>query len=524
MRFTVVIPTYQRRDTLLRTVASLEHQVFRDFETIVVSDGSTDGTVAALRAQHTSFPLTVLEQPNAGAGKARNVGAAVAAGELLLFLDDDMDADPALLREHDASHRAGADLVIGDLPLHPGAPRTLLSRGVATWARSRRDRLSEAGEDIPLADMLTGQMSVARQVFERLGGFDARFTRDGLFGGEDIDFGYRVLKAGYRVVFNPAAISYQYYDVDPYDFLRRAYEAGRSGEELAVKHPERARQLSAGPELNTKTARWLLGPLIMAPGAVSRPLRAGVASLVRRGHTGPRLTATFFALRAMERRRGARDARRAYSTGAVVVLAFHAISDLRDDSILGDYGTPRARFGEHLDALARKGWTFIDLDRLLRALDGEEAVPRRAVLVTFDDGYADLVSDAAPVLDERGIPALAFAVAGLVGRTNEWDQQKGARAVGLATSDDLLTLRAQRIEIGAHSYSHRALARVGPDELADEIERCAERLEGLGLPRPRALSYPYGSWNSEVAAQVSRSGYAAAFTVDPGVVTRSTPR
>src|SRR6266498_523051 len=89
-RFSVVIPTYQRRDLVVRSVWSLAHQEFvGDFEVIVVVDGSHDGSAEALR-QLTPlappFPLTVLEQSNQGAASARNRGAAAACGEILLFL------------------------------------------------------------------------------------------------------------------------------------------------------------------------------------------------------------------------------------------------------------------------------------------------------------------------------------------------------------------------------------------------------------------------------------------------------
>src|SRR4029077_21152573 len=124
------------------------------------------------------------------------------------------------------------DLVVGDMPLHPDSPAGLLSWGVGLWAQTRRERLTAPGAEPGRDDLLTGQMSISREAFDRLGGFDTSFTREGLFGGEDIDFSYRVVKAGFTVAYNPAAISYQYYDVDPGAYLRRTREAGRSEEEL----------------------------------------------------------------------------------------------------------------------------------------------------------------------------------------------------------------------------------------------------------------------------------------------------
>jgi glycosyltransferase involved in cell wall biosynthesis len=309
-RFSVIVPTFQRRDTVLHTVSALEQQSERDFEAIVVDDGSSDGSAAALRELRVSFPLTVLEQPNRGAAAARNAGAEASSGELLVFLDDDMRADPALLAEHDRSHREGADMVMGDLPLDPASPENLLSWGVGSWAARRRERLAAPGAEIGVGDLLTGQMSISSEAFRALGGLDPTFTRDGLFGGEDLDFGHRVIAAGYEVVFNVAAISYQYYDVDPAKYLRRARETGRSDRELVAKHPELAGAMEASPSFKTRRSRLLLTPFVLAPSACAAPLRAAATLLVRSGANTPRLRSLFFAVRTMEYLRGARRADR----------------------------------------------------------------------------------------------------------------------------------------------------------------------------------------------------------------------
>ncbi|MGN6168343.1 MAG: polysaccharide deacetylase family protein [Solirubrobacteraceae bacterium] len=518
MRFSIIVPTHQRRAVVTRHVAALDRQVFRDFEVIVVVDGSSDGSAGALKNLSVGFPLKVLEQPNRGRAQACNAGAAVAGGELLLFLDDDMEAHPALLLEHQRSQLDGADVVLGDVPLHPDSPRNLLSGGVGLWASTRRERLSRPGAQIGIDDLLTGQTSIRRELFHGLGGFDSNFTRGGIFGGEDIDLGLRVWQARCTVVFNPDAISYQYYDVDPAEYLRRSRETGRAQQELVLKHPGRQELEEERPRFETRRSRWLLGPLVVAPAQVSEPLRRLVVALVRNGRQSPRTRRMFFAVRTMEHKRGLRLTRIAASRWRIAVLAYHAIADLGGDAVLWRYGVPAQRFAAQLDKLARHGWTFISLDDFLRAVAGEQTPPARSILVTFDDAYVCLLSTANPILEQRRIPAVAFAVAELVGLANDWDRRHGARVLQLLDAEGLRSISARGIEVGSHAATHTPLTKVSPDQLARELTGSAATLEALGLARPRALAYPHGEWDPAIASAAREAGYQAAFTVTPGTV------
>jgi len=97
VKVSVIIPAYNAADSLPRLLASLEAQTFRDFETIVVDDGSTDGTADVLAVRRPSIGLRVLRQPNAGASVARNAGLDMAQGEAVLFVDSDDVVCPCLL-------------------------------------------------------------------------------------------------------------------------------------------------------------------------------------------------------------------------------------------------------------------------------------------------------------------------------------------------------------------------------------------------------------------------------------------
>ena len=262
--FSIVIPTYQRRALVAANVAALARQEFTGgFEVIVVVDGSTDGTAAALQSLTVPFPRPVVEQVNSGSAAARNHGASLARGAVLIFLDDDMEAHPRLLAEHAKSHRDGADAVMGHIPLHPNSPPGLLSDGVGKWAEARAARLRQAGAEVRLEDMLTGQLSVARETFDRLVGFDTRFRQQFTSGKADTDFGRRLHESGYRVVFNPEAISWQQYVVPPRAYLRQWRENGRADVRFVQKHPDAFDATFSAKKLRERRW-WLVGPLAVA--------------------------------------------------------------------------------------------------------------------------------------------------------------------------------------------------------------------------------------------------------------------
>jgi glycosyltransferase involved in cell wall biosynthesis len=103
--FSVIVPTYQRREMVCEAVRALCGLSYDGpIEIIVVVDGSTDGSADALAKVDCALPLRVIEEENRGQGAARNRGAAEATGEILLFLDDDMICEPDLVQQHARLH------------------------------------------------------------------------------------------------------------------------------------------------------------------------------------------------------------------------------------------------------------------------------------------------------------------------------------------------------------------------------------------------------------------------------------
>jgi peptidoglycan/xylan/chitin deacetylase (PgdA/CDA1 family) len=205
----------------------------------------------------------------------------------------------------------------------------------------------------------------------------------------------------------------------------------------------------------------------------------------------------------------------------VAVLAFHRIADVPATNPLSTYAVTPSQFVAQLDALRGWGFEFVSAARLLEALRGESRMPKRGVLVTFDDCYVDLATTAAPILEARGIPAVAFAVAGKWGGTNDWEAPDAAGdGTPLLSASALRDLSSCGVELGAHSLTHARLPELEARSLDDEIFGARYEFRRAGLPEPRLFSYPYGLYSDECVRRVQVAGYAAAFTTRSGVVTQ----
>jgi len=249
----VVVPTHQRRELVLRLLASLAAQRLHParFEVAVVCDGCVDGTASAALGYYgptlaRGLNLIVVEQARSGAATARNAGVDRTTAPLILFLDDDMVADPDLLARHLRAHRtAPGAIVLGAIPVHPDSPRSFLSVGLAAWADRRDARLRHEAW-VPPDDVLSGHVSVSRKVFELLGGFDTGFTAGGTFGGEDIDFGWRARLNGIPLRYLPQAVARQVYAKSFRALARNIREGAVADVRLARRHPELQRWLALG--------------------------------------------------------------------------------------------------------------------------------------------------------------------------------------------------------------------------------------------------------------------------------------
>lgn len=206
----------------------------------------------------------------------------------------------------------------------------------------------------------------------------------------------------------------------------------------------------------------------------------------------------------------------------VPILMYHRVAPRpARTTVPGHYVNPRL-FRRQVSALRSLGFEAVSLARMHQGLSEPGVLPRRPVVFTFDDGYRNFGTEAAPALEAAGWRGTVFAVAGLLGATNEWDNRAGDAVEPLLTAAELRELDAKGHEVGSHTMTHARLVDLGTEAAREEVCAARARLEeALGKPVPY-FCYPYGAHSDEVCAIVRESGHAGACTVLRGMNTRAT--
>ena len=191
----VVTPTFNRVDSVRVLVGGLRRQTYPpdSWELVIISDGSDDGTDAFLAeaAQTAPFPIRLLSQQNSGPAAARNRGIREADGDIVVFIDDDVEPLPDLLARHAAHHRADPRVaVIGPLSRDP-ARRAAEPVWIA-WEHAMLEKQYDAFRSGAWATpgphhFYSGNSSVQREHLLAVDGFDETFTRQ-----EDVEMAARL--------------------------------------------------------------------------------------------------------------------------------------------------------------------------------------------------------------------------------------------------------------------------------------------------------------------------------------------
>jgi len=202
------------------------------------------------------------------------------------------------------------------------------------------------------------------------------------------------------------------------------------------------------------------------------------------------------------------------------ILMYHMIATPRRGARFNKLRVSPRRFGRQLRWLRDNGWHSFTLGDL-QALG--ESVPEKSVVITFDDGYADNLHNALPLLERYDFRATLYLVVDRFDR--DWSASKKAhhdsgelgREPKLSDAEVGRLLASGRIELASHTLTHPNLARIGPAQREQELVESKRRLEAsFGVP-VNSFAYPFGIYGPDDVDLVRAAGYTSAVTTGTGI-------
>jgi GT2 family glycosyltransferase len=234
----ILIPTHQRRGSLSCALKALATQSAPSdtYEVIVSIDGSTDGTREMLAELSVPFLVRSVGGRRRGRAAACNAAASAAVGEILIVLDDDMQAGHRLVDSHRRHHPRGSRrAVLGAVPVTLRPTSTRAAAFVQAKFAHHLAVLAQPAHSFTTRDFYSGNLSIRADVFREVGGFDETFA---IYGNEDVELALRLRAAGVDFRFDPMALARQEYAKDLRALARDTVAKGRTAVTLARKHPD----------------------------------------------------------------------------------------------------------------------------------------------------------------------------------------------------------------------------------------------------------------------------------------------
>ena len=263
MKYSVIIPVYNRPDEVNELLESLTLQTCKDFEVVVVEDGSSIPCQEVVEKYSDRLDIHYYNKPNSGPGQTRNYGAERSHGEYLIILDSDCILPPGYFEAVEKELQSSPTDAFGG-PDRAHASFTDIQKAINYSMTSFFTTGGIRGGKKKMDKFYprSFNMGVRRSVYQTLGGFSKmRF-------GEDIDFSIRIFKAGYRCRLFPSAWVYHKRRTDLKKFFKQVHNSGIARINLYKKYPESLKLVHLLPALFTLGTVLLLICAIFCPYAL----------------------------------------------------------------------------------------------------------------------------------------------------------------------------------------------------------------------------------------------------------------
>ena len=233
MKYSFIIPVYNRPDEAGELLGSLTRQSYKDFEVIIVEDGSQLPCRDICDKYAAKLDLHYYMKPNSGPGQSRNYGAERARGEYLIILDSDVVLPEGYLKAvNEELTRQPSDAFGGPDCAHESFTDTQKAISYSMTSFFTTGGIRGGKKKLDKFYPRSFNMGIRRDIYQKLGGFsDMRF-------GEDIDFSIRIFKAGYSCRLFPGAWVWHKRRTDFRKFFRQVYNSGIARINLYKKYPE----------------------------------------------------------------------------------------------------------------------------------------------------------------------------------------------------------------------------------------------------------------------------------------------
>lgn len=253
MKYSIIVPVFNRPDEVDELLESLVNQEEKDFEVIIVEDGSQIPCEDVCRKYADQLTLRYFMKPNSGPGQSRNYGAERAEGEYLLILDSDVVLPNGYLKAvNDELDREPADAFGGPDRAHNSFTDTQKAISYSMTSFFTTGGIRGGKKKLDKFYPRSFNMGIRRDVYMELGGFSKmRF-------GEDIDFSIRIFKAGKRCRLFPEAWVWHKRRTDFRKFWRQVYNSGIARVNLYKKYPESLKLVHLLPMVFTLGVALLL--------------------------------------------------------------------------------------------------------------------------------------------------------------------------------------------------------------------------------------------------------------------------
>lgn len=229
-KISVIICVYNGVHRIAQAMDSVLALAYPDAELIVVDDGSEDGTLEVVR-RYESAGVRLVACEHGGLSAARNAGAAAARGEIFAYTDDDCEVDVEWLEWIARAYACGDFAAVGGPNLSPVAQNEEEALLASVPGAPSQVMLDDCeAEHVPGCNL-----TVRREAFEAIGGFRVKYR----VAGDDVDFCWRLLEAGYRIGYQPAAVVWHHRRATFWRYLKQQLGYGRAEALLMEDHPQR---------------------------------------------------------------------------------------------------------------------------------------------------------------------------------------------------------------------------------------------------------------------------------------------